>query len=584
MIPFKFVRWLKSLYAPRLKTYEKKTPLRLKLEELEHRLAPATHIWTGSAGLTNNGWSIPANWNVPLPTAANFKDADGQYPDLVFPTGPNVLIANNNISTANGLPIYKSITVSGNNYLLKGNAIALGDPAASLSSALNVNNGTLNAEIDFDIQLGGPAVGTNEQFFTVGSGAALTLKGHLSSASTNPQLTKEGAGVLTLTNDNSAFTGPVTLDTNGGIVNIQNVKALGSNATIGTTVDTNAQLQLQLPTAGTNTLTISPLTLNGFGTANNGALLNVSGTNVWTGNVVLDSSPDPAVGIVLGANAASSLNISGVISDLGAGQAVTKEGKGQITFSNDNTYRGTTTINDGILTITRPLALGSAGAGTTVTSTLNKTGELQLALTTLPANEPGGLLKDPTKPFDSKTNPYVGFVVLDEALTLNGIGFTGLGALANASGNNNWAGPVAIASAVNFGAAAGTNLLISGVISENTGVAAGIKKVDAGTVIFNNSNTYTGATSVVTGILDIRDSQALGKGGGAGGTVAVGATLELEVDSNAPYPDPHGRDLTNDSIVGPTGNGPQLGLTVATNITLSGGGAVVGGKQVGRTL
>ncbi len=581
MRPSKLVRWFKSLYFPRIKTYKKRPRLQLWLEELENRFAPATHIWTGGAGLASNGWNQASNWNLALPTTANFKDADGQYPDLVFPASAAVLVSNNNIPVTGGLPIYKSITISGNNYLLKGNAIALGDPAASLSSAININNGTLNAEIDFDIQLGGPAVGSNQQFFTVGTGGSLVLKGHLSSVSSNPQLTKEGAGTLTLTNDNSAFTGPVTIDTNGGIINIQNVNALGSNATVGTTVDTNSQLQLQLPVVGTNTLPAVPLTLNGFGTANSGALLNVSGTNVWPGNVVLDSSPDPNVGIILGANAATSLTFGGVISDLGIGLGVTKEGKGQITFSNDNSYRGTTTINNGILTITRPLALGAGTSTTIVNNTGIKTGELQLAFTNLPANEPGGLLQDPTQPFDATNNPYVGFVVLNEALTLNGLGATALGALSNASGNNNWAGPISIGSAVSLGAAANSNLTISSVISEPVGVTAPITKVDAGTVIFNNANTYAGTTTVTSGILDIRDSQALGHLGGTGTTVAAGATLELEVDTNSPYPDPHGRDLTLDSTVGQTGNGPQLGLSVGTNVTLNGSGVVIAGNPVG---
>src|SRR4029077_20244271 len=123
-------------------------------------------------------------------TSASFKDADGQYPDLVFPSGATVLTTNNNIPTNSGLPIYKSITISGNNYRLTGNAIALGDPAASFSSAINVNNGALGAIVSFDIQLGGPATGINQQFFTVGSGASLTINGRLTSASNNPQLTK----------------------------------------------------------------------------------------------------------------------------------------------------------------------------------------------------------------------------------------------------------------------------------------------------------------------------------------------------------------------------------------------------------
>ena len=236
------------------------------LEELEHRLTPATHVWTGG-GLLNNNWGTAANWSLALPTSSSFKDADGQYPELVFPSGAATLAANNNLTATSGLPIFKSITISGNNYTLGGNGIALGDPAVSHSSAVNVNNGTLNAAINFDIQLGGPASGTNQQFFTVGTGASLVLNGRLNSASSNPQLTKEGAGTLTMTNDNSGFTGPFTIDTNGGIVNIQHVNALGSNSVAGTTVDPNAQLQLQLPATGTNTSLEPLLTLNGSGMA-----------------------------------------------------------------------------------------------------------------------------------------------------------------------------------------------------------------------------------------------------------------------------------------------------------------------------
>ena len=171
--------------------------------------------------------------------------------------------------------------------------------------------------------------------------------------------------------------------------------------------------------------------------------------------------------------------------------------------------------------------------------------------------------------------------MLDEPLTLNGVGVIGLGASSPiASGNNNWAGPITLGSAVSLGAAANTNLIVSSVIGE-TNAKTALTKVDAGTVILNNSNIYTGTTTVMTGVLDIRDSQALGHSGGAGTTVAMGATLELEVDTNSPYPDPHGRDLTMDSIVGQTGNGPQLGMSISTNLTLNGNGVTIGGNPVG---
>ena len=99
-----------------------------------------------------------------------------------------------------------------------------------------------------------------------------------------------------------------------------------------------------------------------------------------------------------------------------------------------------------------------------------------------------------------------------------------------------------------------------------------LAKVDAGELIFDNANTYTTATTVSAGILNIRDSQALGPNGGGGTTVNAGATLELQVDSGL---DPHGRNLASDSVLGLNGPGPQLGLRIQTSLTLNGTG--VGG-------
>ena len=100
-------------------------------------------------------------------------------------------------------------------------------------------------------------------------------------------------------------------------------------------------------------------------------------------------------------------------------------------------------------------------------------------------------------------------MVLNESLTLNGLGPTGLGALANASGSNNWAGPLTLGSptpngsAVAIGAGGGGSLTISSAINDGTGQTFGFTKADAGTLILNNSNTYVGATAVAVGIAAI---------------------------------------------------------------------------------
>ncbi len=134
-----------------------------------------------------------------------------------------------------------------------------------------------------------------------------------------------------------------------------------------------------------------------------------------------------------------------------------------------------------------------------------------------------------------------------------------------------------------------SSLIVSGFISDvvfpppappPNPPAYGLTKVDTGTLIFNNANAnLLGAITVAAGVLDAHDSEALGTGS-ANISVSTGATLELEVDTNLPA-DPHGRDLTNDSLVGQTGNGPQLGLTFWRNLNLAGTGVVVSGVPVG---
>ena len=102
---------------------------------------------------------------------------------------------------------------------------------------------------------------------------------------------------------------------------------------------------------------------------------------------------DPAQGLDV-------LNITGIISDTGTGHNLTKEGQGEVRLNSPtgNTYRGLTTINDGILTVGTPTALGTAancGAGTpangtVVNQTLTDVGQLRI----VPLNGTGMTIRD----------------------------------------------------------------------------------------------------------------------------------------------------------------------------------------------
>ena len=384
---FSWSRWLRSLCHFKVKPIHKRR-IALRLEQLETRLAPSatTFIWTGAG--PDNKWSDAKNWSDATGTAPTGSGSE----DLIFPNGPSVVTAQNDIAGAGGKPaIFNSITLSGSGYDLKGLPITLGG-ATAISGAtgeLNVNAAAAGEIIEMPITLGG--AGSGQQNVTIGAAADLTFTSTavLSSSPGTPGWTKLGTGTLIL-NAKDTFSEPFTIAQ--GVVQIGNASALGTSTT---TVQQNAQLALNNTGAVANALVIS-----GFGRINDGVLLSMAGANALSGTITLDNNS------YLGASAGSVLNISGAIQDNGAGYAINKEGAGQIILSHANTYRGATTVDDGILTIQDPNALGNSASyqnAAIVNTGVTGSGTLQLD--------------------DEKS---AGFVVANELLTINGFGAGGV--------------------------------------------------------------------------------------------------------------------------------------------------------------
>ncbi|MBX9583214.1 MAG: autotransporter-associated beta strand repeat-containing protein, partial [Gemmataceae bacterium] len=475
----------------------------LGLEQLEVRDTPATFTWTGAGA--NQLWSTPANWQGGVAPTGNPLNVE----DLVFPAGPTQRVAVNNISGG----IFNSITYGAGGYTLSGSPLTLGGiSGVSQSGNLVVTAGAVDNALAMNVTLG--AAAGNFQTFSILDSAALTVSGRLAGVA-NSTLTKDGAGTLTLTNDNSGFAGFFRLNNNAGQLVITNPNALGTTSA-RTIVGAGSSVRVLVDAAGAITVR-EPITLNGLGFANDGALSTLSGTTNWDAPVVLDSDA------ALGASAGSVLNVTGVVSDSGAGFALYKEGAGEVRLASPtgNTYRRQTIVDDGVLTATHPLSLGAGGttlSGTIVNYTLTQAGQLRLA---------------DLAPTGADGNP-TGFTVRDEFLTINGPGRDFLendGALANTVGNNYWAGPVTLGSpapnvavAAAVGAAAGTTLTVSGVVSSPNGPYA-LTKVDAGRVVLDNANTYTGTTLVAQGALTARDSTALGTVGGSTGAEVQAAQV-----------------------------------------------------------
>jgi autotransporter-associated beta strand protein len=557
------------------------------MELLEARLAPATYIWDGGAG-ADSRFSNKLNWSGNVAPTGSAVTMD----DLVFPTGAATFTPSNDIVGA----VFNSITISASNYHLTGTPMTLGSTSVSGGGFIIDQAGDTGDVIAVNITLA--SASGSRQFFTVNPNANLTISGKLS-GSTGSELTKDGTGTLVLAGDNSGYTGPV--DIQAGVLQITNANALGkpttATTTFGTTtVEDNAQLQVN-NAANTITAPINePLLLNGPGITNTGAILNVAGSSTWNANVQLDS--DTTMGSTTG-----TLTITGQISDLGAGHNLTKEGLGEIflnpQFANGNTYRGTTTVNGGLLAIGHPFALGPGGQTTTVNSTTAESGTVGVDWT----NTSNPFI--PAQYLIQSAGAPAGFNVPNVPLVLNGQGQEGIhvsartgtgpvptfdvsGALDNLAGDNAWEQGVALWSnsgsvlgdinvwplpVVGIGAEAGSILTINGAISDNAaGTAYDLVKTRPGQIILPRANTFGGAGTLIDildGTLTIEDSQALGPAKN-GATVFNGATLALQAAATwapAGITVPHVDSLTGT---------PNLNVT-GVNLTLIGTGSNVTG-------
>ena len=270
MRSFLLSRWIRSLLRPRVQTFVKKHA-RLRLEELEERVTPASFIWTGGGPDTN--WSDPLNWQGgSAPTGAG--------DDLIFQAGAAQLNSNNDLVGA----VINSITFSGNNYNVSGNAITLG--ANGAGGSIIANNGATGDTLGLNMQLSGSV-----DFFSLFAGTSVTVSGNLTGTAEIDK-TNLGNGTLTLSGDNSGFNGPISIEVSAGILVAGSATALGTGTGAGTpvTVGQNSQLQLNTPVGAFPDLFDNYLILNGSGVNSQGALVNVGGNNTWAGNVELDDN------------------------------------------------------------------------------------------------------------------------------------------------------------------------------------------------------------------------------------------------------------------------------------------------------
>ncbi len=327
---------------------------------------------------------------------------------------------------------------------------------------------------------GAGAVHLNGNGLTVASGGT-TFSGSISGSGS---LTKTGTGTLTLSGNNT-YSGETTVA--AGVLRIENVNFL-SSTTGEVTVLSGAALHLA---AGNSQSSRGALTLNGMGVASDGALRAVSGDSYF-GTVTLGSATKiqvDAAGYLgldritgnntdLTVDGAGNMTVEGSLS-IGTGGLV-KNGAGDLLLMGANVFTGTTTVNDGTLTLQNGHAIRDTSA-----VVINTAGAL--------------------------------YVVHSEAI----------GSLAGAGNVHVWSDQTLTIGDDN------TSTTFSGVLADYFMATyiegGGLRKTGSGTLSLTGTNTYTGATTVDGGTLSVNGSIAsssltVNAGGTLGGNGIVGNT------------------------------------------------------------
>jgi autotransporter-associated beta strand protein len=484
------------------------------------------NTWSGDITLATDA-SVGADGNTQLTLTGTIRDFGGSK--LTKEGTGQVIVTHAN--TYAGTTVVDQGTLSTSNAqglgAVQGNVVVVGRATLELlgvsvlgkALALNgpgVNNVGALHNVSGQNTWSGPITLPTDASVGADAGTQLTLSGVISGPG---GWTKFLPGEVVVTNANK-YLGTTTI--NAGVVTITNNTALGdfppsSTVEAGTVVHSGAALQLQgVVGAQTGLRVHEPLSLEGTGVNNTGALRNINGTNILSGDVILTGNT--TIGVEIGSGdvgVGSQLTLKGDVSEQGGSFGITKVGPNRLILSGYNLYTGAITVAVGTLTAGSDNALGSAsGGGVTVND------RAVLALT-------GGI--------------QVG----KKPLNLTGSGPDGTGSLINAGGDNRYAGDVTLGSNVVISTALNSRLTMRGVFGDNR-QGFSLTKSGAGKLVLGGANTYGGGTQILAGILNVQDAKALGSDA-AGTSVADGAALEMQVGVN----------ITNQKLV-LRGNGPAV--------------------------
>lgn len=411
-------------------------------------------------------------------------------------------------------------TYSGGTTISSGTTIKLNTVTAALGTGAVTDNGTLSL-----------------------SANQLSVSNNISGAGSINLISLSGPYVITLSGNNTSFTGTVT--TSANTLKLGSTQALGSSSNV--TVSAGGTLDFN----GFSPVSNVPLSLATGATSTSGTLTNSSGTVVSFGGAITVSGLGN-----LNVTGAGSINLSG---------AITSPNTINVAMSGTNalTLSGTSDNSAGLVARTGTVILGKASdaahhsIGSNGLTIVNNNTIVQLAGTGNDQIADSALVTLTSGTFDLHGNS-------ETIGSLGNSGATG-GIVTNTA-----AGAPSI---LTIGGQNGSGGNFGGVISDGNGIA-GVAKVGTGTQTVTGANTYTGQTTISGGTLQ------LGSGGSVGSLAASGAIVDNgNLTINRYSTVAQGTDFSGSAISG-TGSLTQAGSgTTTLNIanTYTGGTIVTGG-------
>lgn len=387
-----------------------------------------------------------------------------------------------------------------NGFTLTGNAITLGGNITS-----TVTTGTHTHTIQLDLILSGTRTVTTVNNTTI------VISGNISESATGSGFIKAGGEQATLSGTNS-FTG--ALSVNAGTLSVNSVANAGISSAIGAGSIIN--LGSATATAGifvyTGAAASTNRAVNLAATTTGAATINSSGTGALIFTGTFTNAGSGAKVLTLGGGSLDNNEIQSILSDgvNGGTLALVKANLGTWLLSGINTYTGSTSINQGILSINSIADSGTSsaiGAGSIINfGNVAQTGTLFYSGAAASSNRTINLASTSTGSATIDANGTGALILTGNVTNAAATGTKTLTLNGTATSND-----------------------FQGIISDggNGGVVA-VTKGDTGTWLLSGLNTFTGAVSInrasltINTIADSGTASALG----AGTTLNLGSVAQ----------------------------------------------------------